>query len=150
VLAERSQTNPENSCRNIWLWRLVAWFLGAAATVAAFHLPLSIGYPTSMLAFSIFAFYWLSMELRVPSSAWQFLGRFGSASYSLYLIHAVVFGGIADYLKLPLAGTLMLAGMAVAVATYIFYKIVEAPSHLLARWSANNVPDFVFGRRIVI
>ena len=132
---------------NIWLWRLSAWLYGACATFAIYHLPVKIGFPLTMLPFAIFAFFWLSMELQSQSPAWRFLERFGSASYSLYLVHPLVLGAMDDYLTPPPAGVLKLVSPwpLIAMATYIFYKVIEAPSHLLARSLANKASDFVSG-----
>jgi peptidoglycan/LPS O-acetylase OafA/YrhL len=132
---------------SIWFWRLAAWFLGAAAGLLIYS-HAKIGYPVSMLPFAFFAFFWLTMELQNAASTWQCLQHFGSASYSLYLVHAVVLGAIDDYLK-PLSGVaiaIVLPWAAIAAATYLFYRIIEAPSHLLARWAASRVSDFFSGQ----
>jgi len=132
---------------NIWLWRLFAWLFGATAVFVLNHLPVKIGYPVSMLPFAIFAFFWLSMELQNQSPAWRFLVGFGNASYSLYLVHAVVLGAIGDHLTPLLSDvlTVVLPWPAIVVATYIFYKVIESPSHVLARRVASKVSDFISG-----
>ncbi len=134
---------------NIWLWRLFAWLYGAAAIFAVNKLPVKIGYPVSMLPFTIFAFFWLSMELQSRSPSWRFFSALGSASYSLYLVHAMVLGAIHDHLTPLLSdvAAVVLPWPAIAVMTYIFYKIIESPSHVLARGVARNVSDFVSGLR---
>jgi peptidoglycan/LPS O-acetylase OafA/YrhL len=58
----------------------------------------------------------------------------GRWSYSLYLVHYVVivaFGHIAGYLQ-PFVRWPML-WIAILLASYLFYCVVESPGHLLAR-----------------
>ena len=146
ALAERfSRCDLVKAFGNIWLWRLGVWLYGAAAIFAVFHLPVKVGYPVSMLPFGIFAFFWLSMELQSSTPAWPILERFGSAGYSLYLIHSIVLGEIFDYVRPLNLGIAMVAIPlpAIAASTYVFYKCVEAPSHNLARWIANSALGLV-------
>ena len=132
----------------VWFWRLAAWALGAASTFALFHSPVPIGYPISMIVFAVFAFFWLSRELQDQSPAWRLLEELGKCSYSLYLVHNVVLGGIADLIKerSPIVA-IALPWAAIAVATYIFYKLIEAPSHRIARHAASVATSLVSGNR---
>jgi peptidoglycan/LPS O-acetylase OafA/YrhL len=101
-----------------------------------------------MLAFSVFAYLWLSLELRNPSSKWRILAEFGQASYSLYLVHNVVLGSIADHPQ-GWSPAIVIASSctAIAAAAYAFYKLVEAPSHHLARKIAGSVANIISSRQ---
>jgi peptidoglycan/LPS O-acetylase OafA/YrhL len=87
-----------------------------------------------MLIFSVFAYFWLMKELQSQSLHWNWLERCGAASYSLYLVHNVVFGGLEEHFSpaISISG-MVIRWSAVTVATCAFYWIVEAPSHRLAR-----------------
>jgi peptidoglycan/LPS O-acetylase OafA/YrhL len=135
VLAEslRAGTLPQ-MYGPVSAWRLAAWGSGAAATFLAYHTQIKIGDPISMLAFSILAYFWLSKELQDPSPNWRWLEWGGTASYSLYLVHELVLGGLDEYLYSVSPGEKILVRvLSVAIVTYMFYKIVEKPSHLGAR-----------------
>lgn len=124
----------------ILAWRAAAWGGGAMATFALFHSPIRIGDPVSMLVFSFVAYCWLSKELRDPARTWQWLRGCGAASYSLYLVHSVVLGGLEEHLHSvePIANVLFRCA-GVAIGAYVFYKLVEAPSHAAARRLARAI-----------
>jgi peptidoglycan/LPS O-acetylase OafA/YrhL len=148
LLAEKFRTGSLlDVYGNLWLWRITAWALGAAATLGVFHTSVKIGYPVSMLLFTIFAFFWLSLELQTPVSSWRLLESFGRASYSLYLVHNVVLGLIRDHLELsPSAAAVVFPGVAITLITYLFYKLIEAPSHLFARRAARLASGWFSGQ----
>lgn len=118
----------------LWAWRVVVLGASASAVWLAFHAPVKIGYQFSMIAFAPLAFGWLVRELTADRPEIWLLERFGTASYSLYLLHPVALG-MLDQFASPLspAGNLVARVAAVAAATGIFYFVVEAPSHRLAR-----------------
>ena len=136
-LAERFDRFHERpvSAARLWMWRGGAWFLSAAFSVIRFHTP--IGFPWTLSLFAIYAALWLEQEMRV------YLGRRppvleapGEASYSLYLTHVQ---SIWFLYKLPIAaamsaGALWLSSIvAFGSVAAIFYRLVERPSHRLAR-----------------
>ena len=139
ALAESFRTRSLfNVYGSVWLWRLTALALGPAAVFGVFHAQVKISYSVSMLVFTIFIFFWLSLEMRTQSGAWRILESFGGASYSLYLVHNVAIGGVIDYLNLlPSEIAIVLPWTAITATTYIFYKVVESPSHFAARSAAR-------------
>lgn len=121
-------------------WRLAAWGLGAAALFFNNHSPIRIGHPVSLLLFSVFAYFWLSRELQGPTWGWRWLQDMGAASYTLYLVHNIVIKELdvpGSFPQNPLGIFLLWA--AIAIVTYLFYRLVEAPSHRLARWAAKRI-----------
>ena len=145
ALAEGFRTRSLfNVYGSVWLWRLAALAFGTAANFGVFHAQVRISYPVSMLVFAIFTFFWLSLEMRTQTGAWRLLESFGGASYSLSLVHNVALGGIADYLKLlPSTIAIVFPWTVITATTYIFYKVVELPSHFAARWAASVVSDLI-------
>ncbi len=93
-----------------------------------------------MLAFSLLAYGWLLKELQSPFSAWVPLERCGAASYSMYLVHHVVLGGLSEHMP-PLTPIvdLLIRGSSIVLATFVMYQFIEAPSHRLARQLAHAV-----------
>lgn len=120
------------------LWRATAWASGAATSYLVFHASVRIGYPVSMLAFALFAYFWLQQELQNPFPAWRWLERCGLASYSIYLVHGVVLAWFDGMSIPPLLSNLLRPAM-VLLATGAFYLVIEAPSHRLARYLGSRV-----------
>lgn len=129
---------------SIWLWRFGAIALSAALKVPVTHGPVEIGYPASLWLFAIYCYFWVGRELDYFSNrpSRNILEIFGSASFSLYLVHYPVIGyfesewvsGVA-FNDTVAANLLAWAAQlcAIAAATYAFYMLVEAPFHRLAR-----------------
>ena len=113
-------------------------FLGSVLMVAL-KAHLHCGYTYTVVPFSIGAQYWLGAEIiyfrsRRPHFIPEYAGRL---SYSLYLCHMVCFHfapvvpnhlGMSYWFKI---------GMTL-VGAMVFYAIVEAPAHRLARWLAGR------------
>ncbi len=118
--------------------RLAAFLGSVVMLVLKAHF--NCNYTYTVVPFSVGAQYWLGAEIlryrtRRPNGIMEYAGK---ASYSLYLCHMVCFHfapaiphhfGIAYWLKIGLA----LLGAA------LFYIVVEAPSHRLARWLGSRV-----------
>jgi peptidoglycan/LPS O-acetylase OafA/YrhL len=121
--------------REIWQWRLGVWFLSSVSSVLRFHSPLT--YPWTLNFFALAVFFWLAREMafaRVsrPSSLLEGGGKW---SYSIYLSHL---HGLAFYERLgvPFLGYLLgwiVKTSFVLLVCYVFYRMVEKPSHTLAR-----------------
>jgi peptidoglycan/LPS O-acetylase OafA/YrhL len=143
LLAERVASSRGAEVVSIWPWRFAALALSAIMKAPVTHGPWLIGYPASHWLFAIFAFFWIEREIarfraRPPLAGLEALG---AASYSLYLVHMPVIVAFramgADRFSQSLVlGEALRWGatlIGVAVATYAFYRLVEAPTHRLAR-----------------
>jgi peptidoglycan/LPS O-acetylase OafA/YrhL len=115
--------------------RLGIWFLSWCASVARFHSP--IGYPVTLNLFAIAAAYWLSWEIQFFSlhRPYRLLEWAGRWSYSLYLFHVLgnelfnsIFGTSTSGMK-----NWVLRTFWILASSYVFYLLVERPTHRLAR-----------------
>lgn len=96
-----------------------------------------VPYTQTMLWFGILAFFWLRKELayglnKQPAAT---LVSAGAWSYSLYLMHVPA---MRIYAKLPVPNfgaelNWCLAIGFILVSAYVFYLVVERPSHRLAQ-----------------
>ncbi len=132
---------------SIWIWRLGILVLSVIARVLNHH-RLAVfpwtGLPWTLNLFAVACYFWLRNELAYgrstpPPSA---LERAGKWSYSLYLMHLVGerlwhtlvrmphLGGFGDW-ALKVGFTLCFS--------YLFYLVVEKPSHWLARRVAHHI-----------
>jgi len=149
LLAEQSDSLVEvNSRVSIWGWRFLAWL--GCWTSEMMHFKLGIPYTQTMLWFGVLAYFWLRSEIahgknHAPN---RHLVAAGAWSYSLYLVHAQG-GGFFERLHLPSLGGVPDWIMVMASSllfSYLFYLLIERPSHKLARKirvrGACNVSDF--------
>jgi peptidoglycan/LPS O-acetylase OafA/YrhL len=101
------------------------------------HFKVGIPYTQTMIWFGVLAYYWVRQEIAYGKQHEpnRYLAAAGAWSYSLYLVHVQgmeLFG----WLRLPNLGYLftwvgvMLCSLGFA---YVFYRLVEKPSHQLAR-----------------
>ena len=127
--------------RQIWAWRFVVWATSWVCSVLKFHSP--IGYPLTLNLFAILAFFWLQKEIAYYHSKPPFalLEKAGAWSYSMYLIHL---HAQAIYILVGVPSLIMPLGwfahLAFLLATcYLFYLIIESPSHRLARRLSNRL-----------
>jgi peptidoglycan/LPS O-acetylase OafA/YrhL len=128
LLAEDvAKHRPTVSVPRVWSARL------SVAVVAAGLYWLTtntvVGFNLTLLPFSVLVYWWLREEIAVGRDA-DFLGWLGKRSYSIYLMHIVVAAVLA--LLAPSLWPFMVAGAAVA-GSLVFYAVVEAPAHRLAR-----------------
>jgi peptidoglycan/LPS O-acetylase OafA/YrhL len=116
----------------LW-WRLGAWGVMWSALVLHFHSEFH--QTASAIIVGGFAFLWLRAEFRCRTTPKPFLIWFGSWSYSLYLVHPLVISFIkVTGLDPSVSVIVWVLTMALILTTsYIFYMLVEAPSHALAR-----------------
>jgi len=137
-LAEQAEKLGEADRRHsIWFWRFLAWF--GCWSAEMLHFKLHIHYTQTMVWFGVLAYFWIREEIaygktHAPN---KILVAAGSWSYSLYLMHwhgGTIFvalgldnlnlGGISKWLALISVSLLL---------SYVFYLLVERPSHKLAR-----------------
>ena len=96
LLAEKCDESVSTvSTPAIWCWRMGMWMLAAASSVLVFHAH--IGYPWTMLPFSVAIFFWLRAEIHFHwnRAAWIVTEWCGRWSYSIYAMHLV----IPDFLR---------------------------------------------------
>lgn len=120
---------------NIWAWRFAAWFLCWGCEVLNFKAH--IYYPETMVWFGVFAYFWMRQEIAYGkvSSPSRYLVAAGAWSYSLYLVHTpgmTLFKRLQLQSFTALVDWFLIIGASLAVA-YVFYWLVERPSHRLAR-----------------
>lgn len=136
LLAEQSSSlAPFSSAPRIWFWRFAAWF--GSWLCEMLHFKAGISYTLTMVAFGVLAYFWIKRELafslhRSPNSWFVAAGAW---SYSLYLVHQP---GMAffDRLPIPHLGYFLSWTFAMSSAlafSYLFYLLIERPSHRLAR-----------------
>jgi peptidoglycan/LPS O-acetylase OafA/YrhL len=129
---------------SVWAWRAAALALSIPPKALVYRdiSPTLIGNPATLGVFSIFAFFWIAKEIstfaeRRPPAVLKWGGHW---SYSLYLVHNVIIVALIPVVSQmsPVAGwPLELA--AILIASYTFYRIVEYPAHILARWSGRRI-----------
>jgi peptidoglycan/LPS O-acetylase OafA/YrhL len=136
LLAEQTDSLPSfNSRARIWMWRFLAW-LGSFACMCL-NFFANVPYPLTMLWFGIVAYFWIRNELAYgknhnPSKLLVFGGAW---SYSLYLFHEPAMR-VVQKLNLPNFGDMpnwVLATGLILAMSYLFYVLIERPSHKLAR-----------------
>ncbi len=121
--------------RTIWNWRLSVWLVSCVCLTLRFHSP--IGYPWTLNFSAIVVFFWLAREIPfsqahkpLPILEWG-----GSWSYSLYLMHPIVIVALQS-LPLPNLGYMINWTITLGLTLcgcYLFYAVIEKPSHVLAR-----------------
>ena len=136
LLAEKNEgLRPLNSAPEIWTWRCLT--VGGAWSCEMLSFHAAVPYTQTMLWFGILAFFWLRKELayslnKQPAGA---LVSAGGWSYSLYLVHIPSLHIYAQ-LRVPNFGAQLNWCLAIGFvmgSAYLFYLVVERPSHRLAR-----------------
>jgi peptidoglycan/LPS O-acetylase OafA/YrhL len=138
---DRPRGNATGSEIHIWRWRMAAWFLSWVCSAMRFHTP--VKYPWTLTLFAVFAYFWLEKEIlyyqtKAPSTS---LENAGKGSYSIYLVHLIGFA-LFSLLPLPASNTISYWFVQIVftvIVCYIFYLLVEKPSHLLARRLAERL-----------
>jgi peptidoglycan/LPS O-acetylase OafA/YrhL len=125
----------------IWRCRFWVWGLSVILSILNFHSPLTQVW--TLNPFALVVGWWLAQEIRryADRPAPPLLELAGRASYSLYLIHLSAYAAIA-LLALPdfgdainwLVRMLLILGMG-----WLFYLLVEAPAHNLARFAGRSL-----------
>lgn len=142
LLAEKMSTLstiPVSTIPAIWAWRLGGIAIGAVLHNLA--LQNIIGQHWTLNVFAIYGYFWIKEEIlfysaRTPLTVNEWAGGW---SYSLYLIHMSAFH-VFMALKLPAFGYLADWGLKmifILTASYVFYLLVEKPSHKASRFLAS-------------
>jgi peptidoglycan/LPS O-acetylase OafA/YrhL len=136
LLAEQSDhLKAMDSTSRIWLWRFAIWFASWIAEML--HFKGGVPYTQTMVWFGVLAYFWVKNELEYSKhhAPNAYLAAAGAWSYSLYLVHAQGMELLGRF-GLPNPGYILqwLLTMASSLAfAYVFYRLVEKPSHQLAR-----------------
>ena len=107
LLAEQADGIDPVGIAHLWLIRFAALGSSIVAVLLRWNVPhVSIGFPWTLTAFSLVAFFWLAVELRNFKSHEPpvLLERAGVWSYSIYLTHPVGFflaGFVVDSVHAP-------------------------------------------------
>ena len=125
---------------NIWVWRLAVWAAATTCSVLRFHSP--VGYPWTLDLFALMVTVYLSLEIRhfIANPPPRVLEWAGLWSYSLYLTHGMAHKALQT-VPLPKLGYLLdwiVMMAAILLFAYVFYRVVERPSHALARGMARR------------
>ena len=138
-LAEIFETFPEPGTCTIWFYRSAVFVVSVAIQAARFQIASPwVGTPFTLNLFSVLAVSWLGLEIayRRTRPAPSILEWAGQRSYSLYLMHPAVpsLFVITNWLKPAVFGSLekIILVMASLPVAYVFYLLVEAPSHRIA------------------
>jgi peptidoglycan/LPS O-acetylase OafA/YrhL len=148
LLAEQSTAiDVRRSAIRIWGWRFAIWL--ASWTAEMLHFKAGVPYTQTMLWFGVLAYYWVREEIAYSKhrEANRFLAMAGTWSYSLYLVHRQGMD-LFWWLKLPNPGYILnwTGAMAFSLGfAFLFYLLVERPSHRLAR----KIQVFAKGRAVM-
>jgi peptidoglycan/LPS O-acetylase OafA/YrhL len=126
---DRDDPRKATSPRALWTMRAVVFVVSVLLSVLKFHTPLTNVWTLDL--FALLCFAWLRAEIfyyGTRPAAW--FERLGVASYSIYLTHTAsralwqaLGGPDINALALPF----------VFACAWVFYRLVEKPSHALAR-----------------
>ncbi len=137
VLAEQAGQIPAiDSPKRLWGWRSAAWSAGFIAEMLNFHGHIFL--TVTLAPYGVLAYFWIRNEIACHKhhSPPELLCRAGSWSYSLYLIHPVAGLFVLEYLPFARPTTRtgwVVSGVLMLAFSYVFYLLVERPSHRLAR-----------------
>jgi peptidoglycan/LPS O-acetylase OafA/YrhL len=136
LLAEQAATLPAlDSAARIWMWRAAAW--AGCWSCEMLHFKAKISYTLTMIGFGAIAYFWVKKEIEYSRhhAPNKYLVAAGAWSYSLYLMH-VQGMELYAWLRIPFLGyipTWCLTMLSSLLFAYVFYALVERPSHRLAR-----------------
>ncbi|OUJ74868.1 acyltransferase family protein [Hymenobacter crusticola] len=126
------------STQRIWLWRIGLYAATVVCCTLRFHS--FVPYSLSMLIMAAPIAKWLEQEIiyyrTKQPTAW--LENFGKFSYSLYLCHPLIITALLTFVPLTVYSYLGYL-MVCVVGAYLFYLLLEKPSHLLAEKLAGSL-----------
>ena len=134
-LAENYKSFATPSLKKIWLWRLLIITLFVVLRIVKSHVKLIYGSNCFTLdAFAILGCIWIGYEIayyknKEPNKLLELCGKW---SYSLYLIHPaaatiLLYIGFKSFQE-----THIYLILGCFVVAYLFYLLIEKPTHLLA------------------
>ncbi len=123
--------------KRLLFFRLLVFVFSIIASVLRFHFDIS--YVFSLPLFSILVYFWIQLEILYYKDKEEnkLLVFGGLMSYSIYLVHALLIYIIEEYTGYSDLRTnvwyCILAILSSLIASYIFYILIEKPTHKLAR-----------------
>ncbi|MGI4856913.1 MAG: acyltransferase family protein [Janthinobacterium lividum] len=138
IMAEQATTTRRTvTTPRIWTWRAGIWLAMWVTEAMDFHTPISRVH--TMLFMGALSYLWIRTEIDYgrTHATTPWLMKAGAWSYSLYLVHPLVFDALVTTHTLARNSTTrtewvfkLCVGL---VLSYLFFLLVERPSHLLAR-----------------
>jgi peptidoglycan/LPS O-acetylase OafA/YrhL len=137
IIAESIDFKNQASLKRLVLYRCLVIVISFLCCVAKFHLFLS--YILSMNFLAVLLFQWLQTEIiyyksHPPNKALERLGKF---SYSLYICHPLIYLLLRLYLPNNFFTYPIFVFLSISVS-WVFYLLVEKPSHRLAQLAVKR------------
>lgn len=132
LIAENIDQIKSTPFSTVITYRIVVYLMSCFCCLAKFHLHLS--YILSMNIFALLLYKWIETEIVYFKNNKPNLGleKAGKFSYSLYLCHPIVFLLLKHFIVFN-NFTYPLFILLTILSAYLFYLLVERPSHQLAR-----------------
>ncbi|RNL51135.1 acyltransferase family protein [Pedobacter jejuensis] len=132
LIAENLNTLKNVSTSKIISYRLFVFFLSVVINFLRFHNHLS--YILIMNLFALILYKWIKSEIAYYQNHKPFviLEKAGEFSYSLYLFHPVFYVFLSSLIQKNIANY-FISLLLTMLGSYIFYLLVEKPSHYFAR-----------------
>jgi len=145
-------SNITVSLKILWLSRLGLLVLMLVFSFTKYHGDKILGFDTpntlTLQVFSIFAYFWLSLEIHwyLTKPAPPILEYCGKFSYSLYIVHPLMIYSMPFlFTQFAFINASKESGLFIAVCTlailalsYLYFLLVEKPSHRLAKSIASK------------
>ena len=141
-LAEKNFTNAKFKYNWLLSIRLITWIFSILITITHFHW-IKIPEVWTLTLFAFFSVYWIKCEIEwyMNHNVNIFLERAGLFSYSIYIFQKIPIYIIQEHWILPDLGFNMnwcLKMFFIITSSYFFFKVIEKPSHQLARFLGSN------------
>lgn len=120
------------SSKRLWTMRTVTFMGSLVCSILRFHTSLAA--PWTLDLFAVLCFFWLRTEILYyrRRSTPPLLERLGLGSYSIYLVHLHAW---VLWSRMGAPDWFVPRFLFVFAFAYAFYRLVESPSHRLARTS---------------
>lgn len=132
IIAEHIDDLKSVTLKSVVIYRFLVFMGSWCCSVGKFHFH--VWYMASMNIFALLLFKWIEAEItyfkhNLPNPMLEKMGNF---SYAIYLCHHTIYAvlGLLLYVNFYSYPFFILITLAIS---YIFYLLVEKPSHLLAR-----------------
>lgn len=137
------------------LWRLRLAMIAAMWISSVLQFHSTVRDPWTMPLFSLLVFFWMRKEVAYYSqpgrAPWAWLESAGAWSYSLYLCHLPLYMFFRQHAPeamfkpygwlIPLTWAAMV--MFILLLSWVFYRLVERTSHMLAQSVRRRFPKFI-------